>query len=330
MKIKLLSYLVLFGLILQFNPIAQAQSSITAQRVIDYQRIHLNVKNLDSSISAYQNVLGMELFRYRPSMNGEFLGTDPGSRLRTASLRVPTGDFEIELIEWTGSNHRSEFRDYADPGMVMFSFTVNDLETKVDGLRRLGWTVVTAGGEPVYDEGRTSIVLRDQNAFFLELLADPGGSPSIVSIRDAKLWMTVNDLSETANFYNRVFGFNLPLNSSLQLLSETQKRLFNTPDDVQYRLSTGAFAGIDFPEIRFQEFRGVDKRGPLRHRVQDYGGPTIPIVVNANDLRQTLIDIKDNGGIIGQEDISVTVPEVVEGTWWARDPNGILYQVEAP
>lgn len=239
-------------LMLGFNANAQSQMNGSDYRVIDYQRIHLNVENLDASISAYQNVLGMELFRYRPLMNGEFLGTDPGSKLRTASLRVPGGDFEIELIEWTGSNHLTEMRDFNDPGMIMFSFQVNDFDAKMQGLDRLGWTVISADGLPVVDEDRRSIILKDANSFFIELIESANSPQANRPITDVKLWMTVNDLSETAHFYNDLFGFSLPLNAEYERLSSRQVDIFNTPEGIQYRMAIGEFPGLDFPEIWFQ------------------------------------------------------------------------------
>lgn len=312
------------------NANGQQIMSENENRVIDYQRIHLNVSNLDESISAYRDVMGMELFRTRPSMNGEFLGTDPGSRLRTASLRAQGTNIEIELIEWTGSNHVSEIREIHDPGAIMFSFVVNDFAEKVEGLKRLDWQVISLNGEHVEDEGRISILLKDKNSFYIQLINNIDIPVDDVSIGNARLWVTVNDLSETAAFYNRVFGFRLLSDVEYEEFLEGQIQFFNSPETIQYRMAIGRFPGIDFPEIWFQEFGGVNKRAALRHRVQDYGGPTIPIVVKETDLHQFLVDFYENGGIIGQGDTSTIIPEQVEGTWWVRDPNGILYQVEAP
>lgn len=337
-SIQKLVKLLLVGTIYLISSIvvnAQSLTTIAEQRVIDYQRIHLNVENLDASISAFQNVLGMELLRYRPLMNGEFLGTDPGSMLRTAGLRVPEGDFEIELIEWTGSTHVSEYRDFQDPGMLLFAFEVNNFDAKFDGLRRLGWEVISRGEQPYLDENQRSVILRDSNSFFVELIenvsnASVSDNQSMRSIMQVTFWMTVDDLSETANFYSNVFNFELPLEVAYQPLDEKKRHLFATSEATQYRTTRGLFPGLEFPAINFQEFKGPGKRAPLRHRVQDYGGPTIPIVVRENDLQQILVDMQDNGAIIGQEQSSAMLPQVVDGTWWIRDPNGILYQVEAP
>lgn len=326
-------FILTVAICLTISMAANAQQSMTVgeQRVIDYQRIHLNVENLDASISAFQDVLGMELLRYRPLMNGEFLGTDPGSMLRTAGLRVTGSDFEIELIEWTGSTHNKEFRDFQDPGMLLFAFEVNDFDARFDGLRNLGWEVISAEGRAYRNEGQRSVVLRDSNSFFVELTeSDNADSSQGRSITQASFWMTVEDLRETANFYSRVFNFELPLDVAYRPLSEKQRNLFDASETVQYRSARGVFPGLGFPAINFQEFQGPEKRAPLRHRVQDYGGPTIPIVVRENDLQQILEDMRDNGAIIGQEQRPAVLPEEVDGTWWVRDPNGILYQVEAP
>src|ERR1700729_941510 len=72
-------------------------------RVTGKPMLHLNTTNLDQSLAFYRDILGMEMFHSTPLNDGKNLSGVPGSKLRTAQLRVPGGDFQMELVEWTGA-----------------------------------------------------------------------------------------------------------------------------------------------------------------------------------------------------------------------------------
>src|SRR5262245_4461380 len=84
--------------------------------VVGITYLHLNVANLDQSVGFYRDVLGMDLFESLPRRPGEFLGAEPGATLRSVRLRVPGGDFAMELVEWSGIPLRPNQPRFQDPG----------------------------------------------------------------------------------------------------------------------------------------------------------------------------------------------------------------------
>jgi catechol 2,3-dioxygenase-like lactoylglutathione lyase family enzyme len=85
------------------------------QRVIGATVLHLNVVNLDESLAFYRDVLGMEKYEDGAMRAGEFLGGEPGGKLRSARVRVPGGMFAMERVEWSGVPLRPERRNFNDP-----------------------------------------------------------------------------------------------------------------------------------------------------------------------------------------------------------------------
>ena len=141
----------------------------------------------------------------------------------------------------------------------------------------------------------------------------PGPITSVV------VWVSVQDLAQTVNFYNKVFGFTMPAPAEAGPAPDRIKGLFGDPSITTVRMARSAFPSGDFM-INFQEFRGPDRK-PAHHRVQDPGGP-IPLV-QVNDFPKAIERIKANGGIVGQGDSSETLAPDARASW-IRDPNGAL------
>jgi len=80
-------------------PLLHSESS----RVTGKPILHLNTANLDQSLAFYRDILGMEMFHSTPLNDGKNLSGVAGSKLRTAQLRLPGGDFQLELVGWTGA-----------------------------------------------------------------------------------------------------------------------------------------------------------------------------------------------------------------------------------
>jgi len=210
-----------------------------------------------------------------------------------------------------------------DPGAVMLAMTVSDLDGALAGLKDLGLEVLSAGGEPVVTEDRgRQVMVRDADGFvsYLTQSADPTTDAGPVTT--VLTFLSVADLDETVTFYNEVFGFDMAQPAEAAPTSERIVSLFDNPDLAMMRLTSGTFPGTEVT-LNFQEFSGADK-DPVRHRVQDPGGPIFTMGVA--DFQATIERIKANGGIVGQGETSeMLAPDA--GNSWVRDPNGLLIRV---
>ncbi|MGB7220791.1 MAG: VOC family protein [Vicinamibacterales bacterium] len=314
---------------------AQAPPPAAASRAVGVSMLHLNVTNLDRSLTLYKDVLGMELIEpVAPPRAGGGLVSEPGAMLQTAQLRVPGGAFEMELVEWSGIPLRAVEPRIQDPGEVMLAFGVRNLDARLAGAKRLGLSIITKNGEPYLSDGRggpnRAVMLRDPSGFIVELTdvtPNPATAASALPgpITSVSVSITVQDLAQTVNFYNQAFGFDMAAPALASPANDRIKALFNDPSIATTRATRGTFPGSDFT-INFQEFSGPARK-PARHRVQDPGGPIL--LVQVQNFRAAIDAIKANGGIIGQGQTSVALPLGVTGAW-TRDPNGMLLLVSGP
>jgi predicted enzyme related to lactoylglutathione lyase len=305
-------------------------SAIRAQptRVTGRAMLHLNTANLDRSLAFYRDILGMEMFNSTPFNDGKNLGGAPGAKFKTAQLRAPGGDFQMELVEWTGATLNPQHLRIQDPGQVMLAISVRDFRTKLEAAKKLGMKVITKNGEIETSGNLPAIMLADPTGFVVELndvdnakkpLANPWPGP----IANINIYITVEDLAKTVSFYNHVFGFNMAEPAAAKPASARVKVLFNEPAFTTFRTARGTFQGIKFPMINFQEFGGVDRK-PVHHGVMDPGGPILPLTVR--DFSAAIADVENNGGIVGQGATSETLGPDARASW-IRDPNGMLLRL---
>ena len=298
--------------------------------------LHVNVTNLDSSLALYRDVLGMELIApMTPARPNPGLVSEAGAMMRTVQLRQPGGPFQIELVEWSGVALRPVQPRIQDPGEIMLAMNVKDLDAKLAAAKKLGLTVLTKNGEPFVSEGRgggrnRAVMIQDPTGFIVELTENAGApnanAPAVAGpIASVAVYVTVQDLAQTVNFYNKVFGFTMQAPAAANPANERIKALFNNPAIATMRAVRATFPGTDFV-INFQEFTGVDRK-PARHRVQDPGGPIL--LVQVNDFPAVIDLIKANGGIIGDGPTSTPLAPDARASW-TRDPNGVLLRVSPP
>jgi catechol 2,3-dioxygenase-like lactoylglutathione lyase family enzyme len=283
--------------LLPLSPIHAQPAHVTGQPML-----HLNTSDLDASLAFYRDLLGMEMFHSTPFSDGANLGGAPGAKFRTAQLRVPGGDFRMELIEWTGAKLNPQHRRIQDPGQVMLSIDVHDFPSKLEGVKRLGLKVMSKNGEVETTGNQPALMITDPTGFLVE------------------------DLAKTVAFYNNVFGFGMAEPPAAQPAPTRIKTQFDQPAFTTFRLvRNGTFPGIKFP-ITFQEFGGVE-RHPVHHGVMDPGGPILPLTVT--DLPAAVAAVKANGGTIGLGTTSEALPLDARAVW-VRDPNGWLLRLSAP
>lgn len=305
---------------------APAAASATDPRVVGATYLHLNVANLDRSLAFYRDVVGLEVVTppAEPRSAGNLL-SEPNARLRTTVLRWPGGTFRMELVEWSGIPVRPQQARIQDPGAVMLAFRTTRVDAQLDAAKRLGLTPLTAGGAPIVGGGRSgqtrAIVLRDADGFVVELLQPLGEA----AVPDVQTFITVADLAQTVQFYNQALGFSLPAPGPAAPASDRIKTLFGDTTLASIRSTRATFPGSDVT-LELQELIAPDRK-PVRHRVQDPGGPVLPITVQ--NLSAVIARARVTGGTIGAGETSAPVATDARSAW-VRDPNGLLLQVSLP
>jgi len=303
----------------------------TGPRTLTASFLHLNVASLEQSLPIYRDLLGLEIVT-PPAAPREMkqLVDEPGALLQTVVLQVPGGGFKLELVQWYGVKQNPQNPRIQDPGEIMLAVNVRGIDELVAGAKKLGLTVITEGGAPIERTGadgtrNRAIMLREHNGFIIEFVeggATPVQAPAKVG--NIAYYLSVKDLDQTVNFYNRAFGFDMPAPGKAAPPPDSMIKLFNDKSLKTVRMARGTFPGGT--EIRFQEFTGPNQH-PVRHRVQDPGGPIMPVTVQ--DFPGVVAAAKANGGTIGVGETSATLAPDARSTW-IRDPNGMLFQVSMP
>jgi len=291
--------------------------------------LHLNVASMDRSLALYREALGFEVTTApREPRAGGALVSDPGAMLRTAIIKAPASSFSMELVEWTGTALRPQQARIQDPGAIMLAMTVSDIDAKLVAMaKHQGTRVLTAGGRPYVATGRggenRAVMVQDENGFVIELVQNAGAQGPLSNV---SIYLTVADLAQTVNFYNKVLGFTMMPPAAAAPVNERVAQLFNNMSLGTMRTARGTFPGSS-QQIIFQEFGAADRRPPLRHRVQDPGGPIF--TMNVNDFPAVMAAVRANGGIIGDGEASATLAPDARASW-VRDPNGLLIRMSAP
>jgi predicted enzyme related to lactoylglutathione lyase len=246
-------------------------------------------------------------------------------------VRVPGGDFQMELVEWTGATLNPQHLRIQDPGQVMLAFGVRDMKTKLEAAKKMGLKVISKNGAVETSGNTPAIMVADPTGFVVELndvdhAKNPPANAQPGPITNVGIFITVEDLAQTVNFYNKVFGFNMKEPAAAKPAPARVKQLFDQPAFTTFRTARGTFPGIEFPAINFQEFSGVDRKA-LHHGVMDPGGPILPLTVT--DFQAAIADVKASGGIIGQGATSDTLAPDARASW-IRDPNGMLLRLGMP
>ena len=153
------------------------------------------------------------------------------------------------------------------------------------------------------------------------------GAPGTASgtISEVAMYVSVADLAQTVTFYSKVFGFDMAAPGEARPTSERIQAFFGDKTLATMRTARGTFPGSNIT-LTFQEF-GAPGRKPARHRVQDPGGPILPVTVQG--FPAVIDQVKANGGIIGVGDTSAALAADARSSW-IRDPNGVLIQVSMP
>ena len=170
-----------------------SDSSLIGFRAIDH--IGLSVPDLDQAIDFFVDVLGAEeFFRHGPyGPSGEQsrrqFDRHPDSIVEGIAM-VRLGPMNIELLEYSAPDQRTEWPSTSDHGGHHVAFYVDDLDASVERLRAAGVRVL---GDPMPLPGPESgpdgrfIFFRTPWGLFLELVSYPSGK-AYESTTDRRLY----------------------------------------------------------------------------------------------------------------------------------------------
>jgi catechol 2,3-dioxygenase-like lactoylglutathione lyase family enzyme len=206
------------------------------------------------------------------------------------SMLALPGRMRFELTHFKGVERKPAQAKYTDPGAGSIVFHVLDIDTLVANAKKANAPIVTTGGVPVEIPTATgkarSIILRDPDGFFVQLVQDAGrtdgaatgsalgGGPT--NVQHVSLAYTMESAESTKKFYTGMMGIDLSAPSAFSK-DPALLKLYGAPAGTEFRKISGQMAGPP-AAVEFTEFRGVP-RTKFHLRVRDPGAPAMAIQV---------------------------------------------------
>jgi len=247
----------------------------------------------------------------------------PGVTLTMSMVGLP-GGARFEFTHFKSVERRPGKASYTDPGAGSLVLYVRDIDAAVAAARVADATIVTTGGAPVEIDSAggkaRSIVLRDPDGFFVQLIEVPGAADG--NVHRISLAYTMEDAAATRDFYTGLMG--IELDGSAEFVNDRAlARLVGAPEDVEVRRLRATLPPANVA-IEFLEFRGVP-RTRFDPRVRDPGAPAVAIQVT--NLAGMIAQMKAAG-----VNVLSTNGELVDFgngvyTIFVEDPNGLNIEV---
>jgi catechol 2,3-dioxygenase-like lactoylglutathione lyase family enzyme len=244
------------------------------------------VDDLDTTLAFYRDVFGLRGNPQDfPNPAVPLLTNAPGVTLRMSMLALP-GRMRFELTHFKGVERKPAQAKYTDPGAASIVFHVRDIDTALANAKKANAPIVTTGGVPVEittspASKARSIILRDPDGFFVQLIEDSKGDPPAAdapegNVHRVSLAYTMDSAESTARFYTGMMGIELsapsPFSKDKALL-----QLYGAPAGTEFRKISGLMPGPP-ASVEFTEFRGIP-RSKFHLRVRDPGAPAMAIQV---------------------------------------------------
>lgn len=309
----------------------QAQAPAGQTKALSHA-IHA-VEDLDTTLAFYRDVFGLDgraVDFANPAV--PLLTNAPGVTLRLSMLTLPGGT-RFELTHFKGLERQPGIAEYWDPGAGSLVLYVRDIDALVAAAKKAGAQIVTTGGAPVEiataDGKRRSIVLRDPDGFFLQLVEEaPGAGAPDGAVHRVSLAYTMEDAAATRRFYTGMMG--VALEGPTQFARDPSlAKLVGAPETVEVRKLTGTLP--PGTAVEFTEFRGVP-RTKFHLRVRDPGAPAMAVQVE--NLEGMVAQMKAAGvNLISTNGELVDFGNGVRNIF-VEDPNGmnieLFYRPAAP
>jgi catechol 2,3-dioxygenase-like lactoylglutathione lyase family enzyme len=311
--------------------LASAQPRPVGQTKSLSHAIHA-VNDLDTTLAFYHDVFGIDgKGQDFPNAAVPLLTNAPGVTLRLAMVGLPGGT-RFEFTHFKGLERQPAQARYWDPGAASLVLYVRDIDTLVAAAKKAGAAIVTTGGAPVVigtANGKTrSIVLRDPDGFFLQLVQDaPAAGAPEGNVHGVSLRYTMEDAAATRNFYTGMLGIEL-LGSPTFAKDAALAKLVGAPESVEFRKLSGTLP--PGTAVEFTEFRGVP-RTKFHLRVRDPGAPAMAVQVT--NIEGMVAQMKAAGvNLISANGALVDFGNGVHNIF-VEDPNGMnleLFERSAP
>jgi catechol 2,3-dioxygenase-like lactoylglutathione lyase family enzyme len=265
----------------------------------------------------------------------------PDARLRWQVGRAPSMPGGVEIVEITAADGRPVARRMQDPGTIMLTVVVRDVDATLARLKALGAPVVTRSGAPVSIRSPDSriVVVQDPAGHFVELLQPvtiPARAPVGGNVVNVFVRHTVQDLGAAVALYQDALGLQslgrrdaagrLPPYAAY---GAVQDALGVGPDDI-YRFVHVAVptTGLTLELIEFKSMR----RHAERARLQDPGSTRIQLRVADVDAAAAAL-VRAGGTFISTGGAPVDLPagNTTLKAAVVRDPDDLfLVLIQAP
>jgi catechol 2,3-dioxygenase-like lactoylglutathione lyase family enzyme len=326
---------VLVG-VLALRPSAEQGSAPAhgaTRNIVRISKYIISVSNEDRSAAFYQGAFGIPFAGETtqvpkaqpiPDLVQKLTSVPAPAVFRATLFMIPgaADDFVFEQTEFTGPARPTSQPRMQDPGASFLVLHVRDLDAAMAGVKRLGGTIVSTGGQPVGNNGNRAVFARDPDGAFIEIIQPPqlppaGDSKSLV-VSSPRLAFVVADAEKAGRFYRDKFGFDVKMPGPWN----EDQRIAGLPGlpGSKVRSATVTVPGKTLA-WQFYEYGGLERTAHVRN-IPDPGAPAVGFEVR--DTVAALEMIKAGGGTV----ISAG-GKPVEGRnlAFARDPNGVLLEV---
>jgi catechol 2,3-dioxygenase-like lactoylglutathione lyase family enzyme len=313
------------------------QGSVPVQNVprniVRISKYIISVSNADRSAAFYQGVFGIPFANGAsqvpkaqpiPDLVQKLTSVAAPAAFRATLFAIPgaADDFVFEQTEFTGPARPSKQPRMQDPGASFLVLNVRDLDAAIAGVKRLGGTIVSTGGQPVANNGNRAVVATDPDGAFIEIIQPPQLPPAADSkslvVSSPRVAFVVADAEKAGQFYRDRFGFDVRMPGPWN----EDQRIAGLPGlpGSKVRSATVTVPGKTLA-WQFYEYGGLERTTRVRN-IPDPGAPAVGFEVR--DAAAALQVIKAAGGTV----ISAGgVPVEGRNIAFARDPNGVLLEV---
>jgi catechol 2,3-dioxygenase-like lactoylglutathione lyase family enzyme len=302
--------------------------------VIRISKYIISVADADRSAAFYRSVFGLTLANGAtevakaqpiPDLVQKLTGVGAPATFRALHFTLPAapgGLDDFEHTEFNGPSRPSSQPRMQDPGASFLVFNVRDLDLAIANVKRMGGTVVTAGGEPVGNNGNRAVFVRDPDGAFVEMIqppqVPPATDPKSLVIGAPRVAFVVADAEKAGRFYRDAFGFDVRMPGEWN----DDQRIAGLPGlpGSKVRSATVTIPGRTL-SWQFYEYGNLPRTPHVRN-IPDPGAAAVAFEVR--DTAAALEVFKAAGGTVISQG-----GRPVEGRNLAfvRDPNGVLIEV---
>ena len=298
------------------------------------------VANLEQAVAFYRDGVGFDV-RGEPTnadANPQLMAMFglPDARLRQQIGRAAPTPGGVEIVELSRAGGQPVARGIQEPGAVMLTVSVRDIDATLARLKQLGAPIVTTGGAPVAigDTPLRGVVVQDPAGHFVELVQTasppPAAAGSNANIVGVRVRHTVENLERALPLYRDALGLQGSAEVPPYRADPSVLALLALPPSAQYRVATLTVPTSGLM-IELREFKGA-RRAAVPARVQDPGSTRIQLRVA--DIDAAVAALTQAGGTFmstGGKPLDLPAGNTTLKVGIVRDPDGLfVVLIQAP